>query len=522
VNTFFTIEMALWLFAAVAAFIIGSAITLRSWLRFARRARGELGYALPRQGPPTALEQIFDSLEVGNPGLNGVMSLFDNSDAFAVRVHSAQLAGRSLDVMTYIWRTDLTGWLLLRDVLAAADRGVRVRLLLDDVAIQGFDPVFFALSQHKNIEVRLFNPLRNRGNLLRRVLETALGLSRYNRRLHSKAWIVDGRLGIVGGRNISDTYFGRLGRGIPGIRPRISHDADLVLCGPCVTELEAVFDSYWNLSLSLPIKALLPTLKISLKWFRRQVTKRCNATEAVDFFSDSVGDINAATALTKGMHWVKNVWVLADPPEKALGQKKSAWMYEKVRDFLASAQQDVRLITPYFVPGVDGSKDLEKIVRRGVNLSILTNSLAASDNILVHGAYRHYRRPLLALGARLFEFAPRRQKGMRRDVLHSKVFIVDHSKILIGSLNFDMRSAHTNAELGVIVEHPALAAEALAAFDRDSGPDQAYALSYEDKAIIWRVAHPKIPFRMTVEPEAPVVWRALSWTVGHLPIHGWL
>jgi len=170
VNTFFTIEMALWFFAAVAAFIIGSAITLRSWLRFARRARGELGYALPRQGPPTALEQIFDSLEVGNPGLNGVMSLFDNSDAFAVRVHSAQLAGRSLDVMTYIWRTDLTGWLLLRDVLAAADRGVRVRLLLDDVAIQGFDPVFFALSQHKNIEVRLFNPLRNRGNLLRRVL----------------------------------------------------------------------------------------------------------------------------------------------------------------------------------------------------------------------------------------------------------------------------------------------------------------------------------------------------------------
>ena len=110
--------------------------------------------------------------------------------------------------------------------------------------------MFFALSQHKNIEVRLFNPLRNRGNLLRRVLETALGLSRYNRRLHSKAWIVDGRLGIVGGRNISDTYFGRLGRGIPGIRPRISHDADLVLCGRCVTELEAVFDSYWNLSLS--------------------------------------------------------------------------------------------------------------------------------------------------------------------------------------------------------------------------------------------------------------------------------
>ena len=526
-NTFFSIEGVFWLLASVAVFAIGSAITFRSWHRFARRARGALGYALPRQGPPTALDQIFDKLEADSPRLNGVMSVFDNSNAFAARVHSAKLAGRSLDVMTYIWRTDLTGWLFLRDVLAAADRGVRVRLLLDDVAIQGFDPVFLALSQHKNIEVRLFNPLRNRGHVLRRILETALGLSRYNRRLHSKAWIADGRLGIVGGRNIADTYFGRSGRGISGmfftgIRPRISRDADLMLCGPCVVELEAVFDSYWNLSLVLPIKALLPGLKISLKWFRRQVAKKCSATAAMDFMSDTLGDDNATNALTKGMYWTDKVRVLSDPPEKVFGRKKSAWMYEQVRDFLAAAQQDVRLITPYFVPGTDGLADLTAIARRGVKLSLLTNALAASDNILVHGAYRHYRAPLLAVGARLFEFAPSPQKGLRRDVLHSKVFIVDNSKVLIGSLNFDMRSAHTNAELGVIVEHPALAAEAMAAFDHDSGPSQAYALVYENKAIVWRVLRPDVPSRMTVEPEAALVWRALSWTVGHLPIHGWL
>lgn len=523
----FSIEGALWILAAIAMFAIGSAVTFRSWHRFAQRARGDLGYALQRQGPTTALDQMFDKLEADKPGLNGVMSVFDNSDAFAARVHSAKKAGRSLDVMTYIWRTDLTGWLLLRDVFEAADRGVRVRLLLDDIAIQGFDPVFLALSQHKNIEVRLFNPLRNRGHVLRRILETALGLSRYNRRLHSKAWIVDGRLAIVGGRNIGDTYFGRSGRGISGmlfagIRPRISRDADLMLCGPCVAELEVVFDSYWNLSLVLPIKALLPGLKIGLKWFRRQLVRRCGSAEAVDFLSDTLGGGNAAVSLTKGIHWTDKVRVLADPPEKAFGRRQTAWMHEQVHDLLASAKHDLRLITPYFVPGTKGLADLEAIARRGVKVSLLTNALAASDNILVHGAYRHYRAPLLGVGAQLFEFAPPRQKGMQRDVLHSKVFIVDHRQLLIGSLNFDMRSAYTNAELGVIVEHPALVTEALAVFSHDSGPDQAYALSYENRDIVWQVDRPGGPSRMSVEPEAPLVWRALSWTVGHLPIHAWL
>lgn len=523
----FGIEGAFWILAAVAVFSVGSVVTLRSWHRFARRARGNPGFALPRKGVPTALDQIFDALEADKSGLNGVMSVFDNSDAFAARVHSAQLAGRSLDVMTYIWRTDLTGWLLLRDVLAAADRGTRVRLLLDDIAIQGFDPVFLALSQHKNIEVRLFNPLRNRGHVLRRILETALGLSRYNRRLHSKAWIVDGRLGIVGGRNIADTYFGRSGRGISGmlfagIRPRISRDADLMLCGPCVAELEAVFDSYWNLSLVLPIKALLPGLKMGLKRFRRQVVRRCGSAESVDFLSDTLGCENATMVLTNRMHWTDKVRVLADPPEKAFGRRQTAWMHEHVRDLLAAAKHDVRLITPYFVPGADGLADIEAIARRGVKLSLLTNALAASDNILVHGAYRHYRAPLLAAGAQLFEFAPSRQKGMQRDVLHSKVFVIDHRQVFIGSLNFDMRSAYTNAELGVVVEHPALVTEALVAFTHDSGPEQAYALTYENSAIVWQVARAGVAPRMTVEPEAPLVWRALSWTVGHLPIHSWL
>lgn len=521
------IASLLWVLAAVALIALASAVTFRSWHRFARRARGVPGFALRRDGAPTGLDQIFNDAEAAHSGQNGVMGLFDNSDAFAARAHSAQQAGRSLDVMTYIWRTDLTGWLLLRDVLAAADRGARVRLLLDDAYVKGFDPAFLALSQHANIEVRLFNPIRSRGLGLRRMLEAMLGLTRYNRRLHGKAWIADGRLAIIGGRNISDTYFGRSGSGLSGsafsgLRPRISRDADLMLCGPTVAEIETVFDSYWNFSLVLPIKALLPKLRVSLKRFRRRVARHCNSAEARGFISDTPAGRDATTVLTGRLHWTDEVWVLADPPDKAFGPRKTPWMAEKIHELLAAAQHDVRMVTPYFVPSTEGLAGLTKIARRGVKVSLLTNALAASDNIFVHGAYRHYRTPLLSAGGQVFEFAPPPEKGMKRDVLHSKVFVIDGRKTIVGSLNFDMRSALINAEIGVVVEHPDLAAELLAIFDRESGPEQAYALSLEKNAICWQVSRPGLPNTMMVEPEAALIWRALSWTAGFLPIHAWL
>lgn len=526
-NTVLVIHWMLWFLAAIGAFAVASTIAFQSWQRFAQTALGPPSSARQQGGPKTALDQVLDTVEAPHPGLSGVRCLFDNSDAFAVRAKSLRLAGRSIDVMTYIWLTDDSGWLLLRDVLAAADRGARVRLLLDDLSVQGFDPVFLALSQHKNIEVRLFNPIRSRGNVLQRILETVLGLSRYNRRLHCKAWIVDGRLAIVGGRNIADTYFGRpsrrpSGMALPKLRPRISRDADLMLCGPCVTPIEAVFDSYWDLSLVLPIKALLPRLKIGLKWFRRHVERRCSSADAVRFSSTIFGGHGPMSGRIWNFHWTDKVRVLADPPEKALGVKKSPWMHEQVRDLLAAAQSDVSMITPYFVPGSAGLADLEAVSRRGVAVSILTNALAACDNIVVHGAYSFYRAPLLAAGVRLFEFAPPRVRGLARDVLHSKVFIIDKAQVLVGSLNFDMRSAYTNAELGVLVDHPELAIEALAAFDRDSGPDQAYALTYENGSILWQITRPGLPSRLGIEPESSWPKRFVSWAVGHLPIHGWL
>jgi cardiolipin synthase C len=505
----------IWLVVLVAAITAASALAFRSWRRYAKQARGIPGHALPRTGPPTPLDQIFDVAEAAHPGDNGLTGLFENADAFAARALSAQSAGRSLDMMYFIWLTDLTGWLLLHDIQAAADRGVRVRLLLDDVNVQGYDLTFLALNQHPLIEVRLFNPIRNRGHVMLRWLEMALGMSRFNRRLHCKAWIADGRLAIVGGRNIGDTYFGASRHGRAGAGERASRDADLLVVGPMVTEIERLFDSYWNIGLVLPILALWPKFQINPRRFRRQLVRRANAVTARRFMAAALAGRDAAVVLASAR-------VIADPPDKAYGRRKTPWMAEQVHSILEGAKNDVRLITPYFVPGAAGLSALNALLGREIKVSLLTNALSTSDNVFVHGAYRRYRRPLLAGGAQIFEFAPPAPKRRHRDVLHSKVFIIDGKQAIVGSLNFDMRSAYTNSELGIHFEQPDLVAELRQIFDYESSPNQAYALSLDHGALRWAVARPGLPAVMRVEPEANVLWRSVSWVVGRLPIHGWL
>ncbi len=508
------------LFAALT--LAASAFAYRSWRRYAKRSRGTPACALARSGPPTALDQLFDSREAAHPSQSGLAGLLENADAFAARALSAQQAGRSLDLMYYLWETDLTGWLLLRDIHAAAERGVRVRLLLDDANVQGYDLTFLALNQHPLIEVRLFNPIRNRGHVLMRWLEIALGMSRFNRRLHCKAWIADGRMAIIGGRNIGDTYFGAARRGRAGARQRTSRDADLLVVGPLVPEIETLFDGYWNMGLVLPILALWPKFHISPRRFQRQLTQRANATTAHRFLAKALAGRDTVTVLADALRWTKTARVLADPPTKAYGRKERPWMAEQVHALLNQAKQEVQLITPYFVPGAEGLEVLNGLLGRGVKVSLLTNALAASDKVFVHGAYRRYRGPLLSRGAQLFEFSPPARNRRQRDVLHSKVFLIDRQQAIVGSLNFDMRSAHTNSEIGVIFEEPDLVAELSAVFARDTGADAAYALSLDDHSLCWAVARRGLPKRMWVEPEANLLWRSISWLVGRLPIHGWL
>ena len=488
----------------------------RSYRRFLRKVRGPASAALPCAGPDTPLDRLFGPLEQHHPGQSGLLLLLDNADAFAARALSAAQAGRSLDLMYYIWRTDLAGWLLIDALVAAADRGARIRLLLDDVNVQGFDRAFLSLTQHPLIEVRLFNPVRNRGHVVRRMVEMALGLSRFNRRMHGKMWIADGRLAILGGRNIADTYFGA------DIGNRISVDADVMLVGPKVADVSAVFDSYWNLGLSLPIVALWPAFKADKRAFRKRLARHVRSDLSRRFMAQTLNGRPQDRFLTDRLRWTDQLQLLADPPDKAYGTHSAPWIDTAIATILEAAKTEVRLITPYFVPGKAGLAGLTRLQARGVTVSLITNALSSTDLITVHGAYRTYRGPLLAAGASVYEFAKPVLPDRKRDVLHSKVFVIDGQRAIVGSLNFDLRSAYINTELGVLFAEPQLVADLIAMFDTLASPAQAYHVTCEDHALRWSVARPGLPAVMATEPEAGWSRRALSWIVGQLPIQKYL
>jgi cardiolipin synthase C len=515
--TILAVQVLLWIVVGAAATGIASWLAHRSYRRFLRKSRGPTSKSLGRGEVLTKLDMLLDPLEAQNKGQSGLATLLDNSDAFAARALSAAEAGRSLDLMYYIWRTDVTGWLLMDCLVAAADRGVRIRLLLDDVNVQGFDPAFLALTQHKLIDVRLFNPTRNRGHAVRRGIEMVLGLARFNRRMHGKLWIADGRLAIIGGRNIGDTYFGAL-----DADTRTSIDADMLLVGPKVDEVATLFDSYWNLGLSMPILALWPGLKMNLTKFCTRLACKVSTPASRGYLAQTLDGRTAEAVLAGRLHWTDKVQLLADPSDKAYGNHSAPWMSTAIADILMRAQTEVRLITPYFVPGRAGIEGLTGLAARGVKVSLLTNALSATDMLLVYGAYRRYRGALLAAGAVIHEFSPAPMPDRKRDMLHSKVFVIDGRQAIVGSLNFDLRSAFTNTELGLLFEHPALVADITRMIDTLSAPDQAYAVSRARHALQWAVARPGLPAVMTVEPEASAPQRAISWLVGLLPIQAYL
>ena len=515
--TILAVQVLFWIAVAAGAAGLASFLAHRSYRRFLRKSRGPASKSLSRGDVTTKLDTLLDPLEAQNPGQSGLATLLDNSDAFAARALSAAQAGRSLDLMYYIWRTDVTGWLLLDALVTAADRGVRIRLLLDDVNVQGFDPAFLALTGHPLIEVRLFNPTRNRGHVIRRTFEMLLGLARFNRRMHGKLWIADERLAIIGGRNIGDTYFGTMAADI-----RTSIDADMLLVGPKVDEVAALFDSYWNLGLSMPILALWPGFKMNLTAFRHRLARHVGAAPSRRYLARTLDGRTAEVELTARLHWTDKVQLLADPPDKAYGNHSAPWMSTAIASILTSAKTEVRLITPYFVPGRAGIEGLTGLAARGVRVSLLTNALSATDMLLVYGAYRRYRSALLTAGAEIHEFSPVPKTGRQRDVLHSKVFVIDGRQAIVGSLNFDLRSTFTNTELGLLFEHPLLVAEIARMIDGLSAPDQAYAVSRPQHALQWAVARPGLPAVMFVEPEASKPQRAISWIVGLLPIQSYL
>lgn len=446
-------------------------------------------------------------------GQTGLLLVADNADALAVRVLAARSAVSTLDLMYYILRNDRSGGLLLKEVVQAADRGVKVRLLIDDINPQSSDETYLALNSHPNIELRLFNPAGLRNGSLFRWLELVSRVFALTRRMHAKAFIADRRVAIVGGRNIGDEYF-------------LAHetsfrDLDMLMLGRAVDDTVDIFERYWSCEASRPIQLLHPTR-------RKRSTRALRAApyDASDILG-SFQSIDEFIASHGGIHWTHDARVLADPPEKVRGRADRAWLMRELMPLIQSADHRLEIVSPYFIPGRRGSTILAGMVERGVGVSILTNSLATTDVAAVHGAYANYRRRLLRAGVALYEFQPsgRPKKmsvfGSKGASLHTKAFVVDERVGFIGSFNFDPRSVSLNAEMGVVFGDTELVAALLDHFAAERDPDASYRLTLDKGRIRWNRSQGEKKLRYG-EPKASAWRRLLALTVRWLPIESQL
>ncbi|MCK9517231.1 MAG: phospholipase D family protein [Ottowia sp.] len=470
------------IFIALLVVILVSLAALWCWGRFARSARGPDSQALPVAGADTELDRLVQPLLDARPaGASAAALVAEQLDAFLARALSARAAGRSLDIQYYIWNQDLTGHLLERELLLAAERGVRVRLLLDDMNAAGKDPALLALSTHPHIAVRLFNPARNRRTGIHRALEMALRFVGFNRRMHNKAWIADNRVAVVGGRNVGDEYFGAAETNF--------RDTDLLLLGPAVQQTSVIFDRFWNSSEVIPLHALHPR--------RSRRAAQDLAAQEQQWLADAASTPwlealqtrgqwlqQQLTDTAPGLHWSLSYRVLSDPPEKASAlasrRDRAGWLLYDVMALLFSAQRNNWIMSPYFVPGEPGSLLLSGQAQRGTDVRVLTNSLAANDVPLVHAGYRKYRKKLLRQGVQLYELKPglrstdRSLVGSSGASLHSKLIVVDGQRGFVGSFNFDPRSAQLNTEMGVMFDQPELARQLQDFFSQSTAPELAW------------------------------------------------
>ena len=391
--------------------------------------------------------------------LSGLRLMPEGPEALATRLALARRAQKSLDVQYYVLASDQSGRQFLRELRDAAARGVRVRLLLDDLHVADQDDLLMGLAAHDNVQVRLFNPLPVRGGALQtRMLLSMHQFERVNRRMHNKLFIADNSIAITGGRNIANEYF---------MRSESANfiDMDVLSIGPVVRGLADVFDRYWNSELAYPIEALVP-----------DAGSRRESREAFDHWLD---DERAATPehgvpvqLTPDALALRfaPVSVFADEPAKAsAAQGSSATAMNSTLQLMQSAHSEVTIVSPYFVPGERGLRLMEEAIHQGVHVSVMTNSLAATDEPLAYWGYARYRRAMLKLGVSVSELSPspNRKPEMIGDLrsslgrLHAKVAVIDRRWLLVGSMNMDGRSSLSNTELGLVIDHIDLATEAL-------------------------------------------------------------
>lgn len=467
---------------------------------------------------------IFPSAEA-HPGKSGIHPLPNAYDAFAVRALLAQTADRTLDVQYYIWQWDMTGIMLLEALHASADRGVCVRLLLDDNNTSSeLDVMLMALDSHPNIEVRLFNPFMIRKP---RLIGYITDFARTNRRMHNKSFTADNQVTIIGGRNVGDEYFGAA----EGV---LFADLDVMAVGAVVKEVSSDFDRYWASDSSYPVARVLSPADPTMI---EELTSTASIVEndpAAVAYREAIRNSAVLPRLMQGgleQEWVVTRMV-SDDPGKGLGLvSKESHLTHALEEIIGEPTAEVELVSPYFVPTASGVDAFVVLANRGVDIKVFTNSLAVTDVPIVHAGYAKWRKPLLEAGITLYEtrlLSPEAERDRRTGILgssgsslHAKTFSVDHSSVFIGSFNFDPRSAKLNTELGFVIDSPTLARQIDAVFDNGI-PENAYEVSVSSNGdLYWLEYRGGKLLRHDTEPDTNFWQRAMVYLLSKLPIE-WL
>jgi putative cardiolipin synthase len=466
---------------------------------------------------------------------SGFRLLMRSTNALMSRVALADHAQHSLDLQYYIFDNDATGRLMAQRLLAAADRGVRVRLLVDDInAGEGID-LFDALDTHPNIEVRLFNPFATKKpSMLSKATQLLLDMHRLNRRMHNKSFIADGNVAIIGGRNIGDSYFDA------GNNTNF-RDLDLIAIGPVVKQASQAFDDYWNCDAAYPVKAFdgkhadhydLATLRVDLAHEARVFAQSDYAQATLSALP------NGASADRAGSWFWGAATLVADQPTKieAGADQPQLRIGPDIKAMTDAARTELLLISPYFIPGERGTTYLDALAKRGVTVKVLTNSLASNDEPVVFSGYSRYRRPLLESGVQLFELQPAAGApqlatagGTSSGVsLHAKAIVVDRQKVFIGSMNMDARSNLLNTEMGIIVDCPPLAAAVTEFFNTATLPEYAYRVTLkadgaeQGSAMQWQATEHGKPVTYNHDPGATTSRRVEVQMLKLLPLESLL
>ncbi len=438
------------------------------------------------------LDQIIGAFEDAHPGESAFRLVADGTEAFAARVQSGRQAARSLDVQTYIWHEDLTGVYLAQLLLQSADRGVRVRLLVDDMDARAKNDALSALAAHPGIEVRVFNPFASRSGTLRMVSEGVRSFSRINRRMHNKTWIADNRLAIVGGRNIGDEYF--------AASDEVNFvDLDVAMIGPVVREISLSFDRYWNSPSAYPLEVLdsgavsADALEKLRQLFEEQADKARVSRYAQALRSDET--LQRYIAGDWPMRWSGSYRFVADDPLKISMTERNAEraaVGAALVPLVRGARTEVRIISPYFVPGAEVTADLVAAAKSGRKVSVLTNSLAANDVAAVHGGYSRFRKALLEGGVQIWELKPLEGTttgsslfGSSGASLHTKAISVDRQTLFVGSFNLDPRSTWLNCEQGVLADDAVLTEQLDALFDAQAAAAREWKVTLEEGELRW-------------------------------------